>query len=93
MRFVGLVLLLIGLAAAYFLGYLGLTVDQARARLAQLLNLPGLAPPTAASSSSPSGTGITSGPSIIGMPAPIGQKTTQAAVSIRQTVWHWLTGG
>jgi hypothetical protein len=45
MRFVGLVLVLVGLAAGYFLGYLGMTIDQARARLAQLLNLPGLAPP------------------------------------------------
>jgi len=54
MRFVGLVLVLIGLAAAYFLGYRGMTVDQARARLAQLLNLPGLAPPASSSSSSSS---------------------------------------
>jgi uncharacterized protein YjeT (DUF2065 family) len=45
MRFVGLVLVLVGLAVGYFLGYLGMTIDQARARLALLLNLPGLAPP------------------------------------------------
>ncbi len=51
MRFVGLVLVLVGLAVGYFLGYLGLTIDQARARLAQLLNLPGLAPPASSSSS------------------------------------------
>ena len=42
MRFVGLVLVLIGLAVGYFLGLRGLTFNQARDRLAQLLNLPGL---------------------------------------------------
>ena len=56
MRFIGLVLVLVGVAAAYFLGYLGMTIDQARARLAQLLNLPGLNPPNTVSGASSSTT-------------------------------------
>ena len=44
MRFLGLVVVLTGATVAYFLGYRGFTVDQMRTRLAQLLNLPGLAP-------------------------------------------------
>ncbi len=50
MRFVGLVLVLLGVAVSFFLGYRGMTVDEARARLARLLNLPGLAPSTSSSS-------------------------------------------
>lgn len=45
MRFIGLVLVLAGAALMYFIGYQGLTIDQARTRLAQLFNIPGLAPP------------------------------------------------
>ena len=59
MRLVGLVLVMIGLAAGYFLGYKGMTIDQARSRLAQLLNLPGLAPPpSAAAGNSPAVTQV-----------------------------------
>ena len=76
MRFVGLVLVLVGLAAAYFLGYLGLTIDQARARLAQLLNLPGLAPPATGVSTS-NGTGPT-----ITITSPEGRKLTGGIPSI-----------
>lgn len=50
MRFLGLVLALSGIAVAYFLGYREMSIDQARTRLAQLLNLPGLAPPGSAGS-------------------------------------------
>jgi hypothetical protein len=45
MRFVGAVLVVVSLTVGYFLGYRGLTFDQMRSRLAQLLNIPGLAPP------------------------------------------------
>jgi hypothetical protein len=44
-RFIGLVLAMSGAAVVYFLGYQGKTVDEMRTRLAQLTNLPGLAPP------------------------------------------------
>ncbi len=50
MRFVGAVLVLVGLTVGYFLGYRGLSFDQTRSRLAQLLNLPGLAPGAAGTS-------------------------------------------
>ena len=78
MRFVGLVLVLVGLAAGYFLGYLGLTIDQARARLAQLLNLPGLGPP-APSASTANGTGPTISTPIT---SPAGKKLTGGIPSI-----------
>lgn len=48
MRFLGLVVAIVGAVVIYFLGYRGMTVDQMRTRLAQLTNLPGLAPPGAA---------------------------------------------
>jgi|SRR5579859_2286102 len=54
MRFVGLLLVLFGAAVAFYIGYLGWSIDQVRTHLAQLLNLPGLAPAAAASSSSTS---------------------------------------
>lgn len=44
MRFVGLVLVIVGAAAMYFMAYKGMTIDQARTRLATLFNLPGLKP-------------------------------------------------
>lgn len=53
MRFVGLVLVLGAVATIYFVGYRGMTVDQARARLAQLLNLPGLQTPSRSAGSAP----------------------------------------
>jgi hypothetical protein len=45
-RFIGLVLAMTGVAVGYLLGYRGLSVSEARDRLAQLLNLPGLKAPT-----------------------------------------------
>lgn len=62
MRFVGLVMALTGIAVAYFFGITGTGNPQAdmvtaRSKLAQLLNLPGLAAtpssPSAAGSSTP----------------------------------------
>lgn len=55
MRFIGLVMVLVGVGIGYFLGFKGTgdpaaDVATARTRLAQLLNLPGLNPPTASSS-------------------------------------------
>jgi hypothetical protein len=47
-RFFGAVLVIVGAAAMYFMAYKGMTIDQARTRLATLLNLPGLAPPVGA---------------------------------------------
>lgn len=57
MRFVGAVLVVVGLGFMYFMAYKGMTIDQARTRLASLLNLPGLKPP-AAPAGSPGFAGI-----------------------------------
>lgn len=43
---------MLGGALMYFIGYRGMSVDQVRTRLSQLLNLPGLAPPTAVANTS-----------------------------------------
>ena len=56
MRFIGLVMVLTGVAIAYFLGFKGTgdpqkDVATARSRLAQLLNLPGLNNPPGSPSS------------------------------------------
>ena len=79
MRFVGLVLVLVGLTAGYFLGYQGLTIDQARARLAQLLNLPGLAPPATLQGTLRDKRGIPQAPD----PGPIGAQIAGAAQRVR----------
>ena len=47
MRFVGAVLVVVAFGLMYFMAYKGMTIDQARTRLATLLNLPGLKPPAA----------------------------------------------
>ncbi len=65
MRFVGLLLVLLGAAVAYYIGYLGWSIDQVRTHLAQILNLPGLAP-GAASSSGNQGQPMTGTPVIQG---------------------------
>ncbi len=61
MRFVGLLLVLIGLAVGYYLGFRGESFAQMRNRLAQLLNLPGIAatrPPSNAAGSAPAAKGM-----------------------------------
>jgi hypothetical protein len=63
MRFIGLVLVLVGAALAYFGGYRGMTIDQSRDRLAELLNLPGLASPSTQAASAQPGIGL--GPALV----------------------------
>lgn len=53
MRFIGLLLVLFGMAISYFIGYRGMSINDARTKLSQLLNVPGLAPPGSSSSSHP----------------------------------------
>lgn len=93
MRFVGLLLVLFGAAVAFYIGYLGWSINQVRTHLAQMLGLPGLAP--AAAASSPSLNHING--NIVGdFPSPAFASNQSAIDNIRAhfgNIWNIFSGG